>query len=100
MTRVVTLLLTFALAGLIGCAKPPAEPDPKESGDAGRPKQGLRIALLAERSEVRAGEDPGWTAALVNDGPGPAPVVLPGDGSDYGWRTPVVRWSPEPHRPG
>lgn len=32
------------------------------------------------------------TAAIVNRGKAPVTLVLPGDGSDYGWRTPVLKW--------
>lgn len=34
-----------------------------------------------------------WTARLVNRGEGAVEVVLPGDGSSDGWRTPIVRWT-------
>lgn len=34
-----------------------------------------------------------WSASLINHGAEPVVVVLPGDGSSVGWRTPIVRWS-------
>jgi hypothetical protein len=35
-----------------------------------------------------------FTAHLVNNGWRTETVVLPGDGSESGWRTPIVQWTP------
>ncbi len=46
------------------------------------------VELLIERVT-----DSDWNASLVNHGAEPVIVVLPGDGSAAGWRTPIVRWT-------
>lgn len=39
-------------------------------------------------------QEPVFTAHLVNHGDSATTVVLPGDGSESGSRTPIVRWTP------
>lgn len=39
-----------------------------------------------------AAPGPKLTAALINRGKAPVTLVLPGDGSESGWRTPVLTW--------
>jgi hypothetical protein len=61
---------------------------------AGQPK--LRIELRATSPKIKIGApyvEP-FSAELVNDDTAPVTVVLPGDGSESGWRTPIVRWDP------
>ncbi len=57
-------------------------------------KAELAIELQADTPVIRRGEIPRLTAHLVNRGAQPMKVVLPGDGSSCGWRTPVIRWAP------
>jgi hypothetical protein len=95
MSRSTLAAAALLLAGICGCADSPTEPDPKSSGDAGPPRPALRIDLRVDNAVVKDGADAGFTAFLVNDGAEPVTVVLPGDGSDCGWRSPVVRWHPE-----
>lgn len=54
----------------------------------------LRIELSATSKSIRVGTRPEFVARLVNDGAEPITVVLPGDGSYSGRRTPVLRWDP------
>ncbi len=79
------LLTLFGLLALIGCFNSavhrPAEPK-------------LRIELLSETPVVNSGGSPRFVADLVNDGAEPITIVLPGDGSEWGMRTPIVRWNP------
>jgi len=52
------------------------------------------ILLLAPETQVVKGDQvPRFTATLVNRGKNEVTLVEPGDGSDYGWRTPLVEWS-------
>ena len=41
--------------------------------------------------ELRSGAT--WAASIVNYSGETVVVVLPGDGSPYGWRTPIVKWN-------
>ena len=88
------LLPVLAVAAVAGCDSRVDVPDPAGdgAGAAGPPAPALRIILRAAKPVIERGESPGWRAFLVNDGAAPVTVVLPGDGSDCGWRTPVVRW--------
>jgi len=45
------------------------------------------------RAEVAVREDPQIRVWLHNLGRTPITLVQPGDGSDVGWRTPLVRWT-------
>jgi hypothetical protein len=100
MRAVYRLLGVLLVAAAAGCVPRDDEPDPtppgrtdrSDSGDAGPPVPNLRIDLRAGKTVVKPGESPEWRAFLVNDGSAPVTVVLPGDGSNCGWRTPVVRW--------
>jgi hypothetical protein len=93
-TRMVAAALAAAaLVGFVGCSMGPVEQD--QSGDTGPPPRGLRIDLRTTTPVVKAGSDARFMAFFVNDGSDPVPVVLPGDGSEYGMRSPVVRWQPE-----
>jgi hypothetical protein len=64
------------------------------SGEASGPEPDLRIDLRVETPVVKLGENPRFTIYLVNDGTEAVTIVLPGDGSESGLRTPIVRWNP------
>jgi hypothetical protein len=66
----------------------PADDPAKASGDAG----GLVLELKAD-AEATVGKPVKVTATVVNQGKEAVTLVQPGDGSDFGWRTPVVGWS-------
>ncbi len=57
-------------------------------------KPNLRIELLTETPVIASGTHARFVANLVNDGPEPITIVLPGDGSESGMRTPIIRWNP------
>jgi len=84
-------LLTVACSGDMGGSSH-VVPLAPEANDG---SAGLVIELRAERLEYRVGESLRFEAELVNGGGTPATVILPGDGSDAGWRTPIVHWTPD-----
>jgi hypothetical protein len=53
----------------------------------------LVLRLEPEAVTVRTGEQLPVTLRLSNPGDTAAYLVMPGDGSSYGWRTPIVGWS-------
>jgi hypothetical protein len=57
-----------------------------------RPGPGLALELTCSNWVVTPDVDPRFAVFLVNRGKKTVTVVLPGDGSEDGWRTPVVRW--------
>lgn len=65
---------------------------------ADMPACGVELHLRAEGAVIAVGHqqiDP-WTAfdvELVNTGDRAVTLVMPGDGSDAAWRTPILRWS-------
>ncbi len=77
---------------LAGCSK--------RAGDepSGSSVANLVLELRAEKSEYHVGESFSFRAELVNSGSDPVTVVRPGDGSEYGWRTPIVRWTAAPRQ--
>jgi hypothetical protein len=85
-------LLLLALAGYLGASDAP----PPAGSRAGRAESqaDLVIDLRADTPVIRPGDIPRFTAHLVNPGTRAMTVVLPGDGSSCGWRTPVIRWNP------
>ena len=75
-----------ALVGLASCALTASRFDSPAA-------QGLRLAIRATRADVPEGQTPEIRAVIMNEGPGAAHLVKPGDGSEAGWRTPLVGWS-------
>ena len=53
----------------------------------------LSLLLSAQNSVLRVGEDPNIQIHITNNGSETVTLVHPGDGSESGWRTPVVQWS-------
>ena len=53
----------------------------------------LSLLLSAKNSVLRLGEDPSIQIHITNNGNETVTLVHPGDGSESGWRTPVVQWS-------
>ncbi|HKV10537.1 MAG TPA: hypothetical protein VJ725_20520 [Thermoanaerobaculia bacterium] len=84
-TRTAALLLSFgALIPAVAPAEPPAFPAP--------PACGVRLSIALKPSPLPAD---GWlevTGTLKNEGAKPVVLVEPGDGSESGWRTPVLSW--------
>jgi hypothetical protein len=86
----VAVMVALAAAPGCGCDDGPAP------AGAAAPASEARMALelRADTPRVKAGDDPQFTVTLVNRGAEPVTIVLPGDGSDMAWRTPVVRRGP------
>jgi hypothetical protein len=66
----------------------------QESSPKPIPNAKLRIELSTDSRPISPGGIPHLNAVLINDGPEAVVIVLPGDGSDHGLRTPIVRWTP------
>lgn len=91
MSRAGFLITAFGLLAPIGCSGNPDLPDVMEAK--------LSIELHTETPVISSGKNPRLVAHLVNDGAESVTIVLPGDGSESGMRTPIVRWNP-PMREG
>jgi hypothetical protein len=81
----------LALVFLVGCSPPDEDGAAANSGNSS-----IRLSLVLEAEEpvITPGGSADFSARLVNDGSGVVSVVLPGDGSSDGWRTPVIGWNP------
>lgn len=92
-TRTAALLLSLgALAPAVARAEPPALPMP--------PACGVRLSIALKSSPP---SEDGWlevTGTLENEGTKPVVLVEPGDGSESGWRTPVLSWHARRIEPG
>jgi hypothetical protein len=80
----VPLLLAACLSGV-----PPARTASKASSD-------LSLNLSVEATTIRVFEQPKVSIRITNRGREPVLLVRPGDGSERGLRTPLVRWLAEP----
>jgi hypothetical protein len=87
------LIASNLLALLTGCYRPSGRGGDGK-GSVAQASLKLAIDLRVLTLSVSEGTIPEFTADLVNQGQGPVKVVLPMDGSECGWRTPVVRWTP------
>jgi hypothetical protein len=66
-----------------------------ESADRDAPRQetgALRLELKTSVAEAPAGAFAPVEVWIVNDSAEAVSLVEPGDGSRYGWRTPLVQW--------
>lgn len=92
-TRTAALLLSLgALAPAVILAESPAFPTP--------PSCGVRLSIALKSPPTP--EDP-WaevTGTLKNEGAKAVVLVEPGDGSESGWRTPVLSWHARRIGPG
>jgi hypothetical protein len=52
----------------------------------------VALELKASKTTIKEGESIEWTAHLINRGKKDVTVVKPGDGSNCGWRTPIIQW--------
>jgi hypothetical protein len=80
-------LFVLSLVVAAGCRQGPSAPKPI-------PNAKLRIELSTDSRPISPGGIPDLNAVLINDGPEAAVIVLPGDGSVRGLRSPIVRWNP------
>lgn len=62
--------------------------------DKPAPAAKMALELKAEKPAIKLGDMPSFRAELINQGDKEVTIVMPGDGSECGWRTPIVRWSP------
>ncbi len=66
---------------------------PSTSAPAPGPTQPrLELRLRALTPKVKVGQAVRWEVVIANRGKRAVTLVQPGDGSDCGWRTPVVEW--------
>ena len=57
-----------------------------------RPGPRLELRLRTTEPIVKPGQEIRWQVSIVNRGTEPVTLVHPGDGSDCGWRTPIIEW--------
>ncbi len=76
-------ILTLPLLA-IACTSPSATHAPTR----------VAVLITTTTSKVKRGETPQLEVTLVNEGASPVTLVAPGDGSEFGWRTPIVAWQP------
>jgi hypothetical protein len=82
-----TIILTFSLTGA-GLRSP----DPLQNRQQAAPTT-LNLHITAKDASLTLGQQPQITASITNTGKPPVTLVLPGDGSESGWRTPLVGFS-------
>jgi hypothetical protein len=82
-----TIILAFSLTGAGFWSADPL-PNRQQTGAA---TLGLHIA--AKDESLTVGQQAQITATITNNGKAPVTLVLPGDGSESGWRTPLVGFS-------
>ena len=82
-----TILLALSLTGgVFGSANPlPHRPETASAT--------LDLHISAKEASLTLGQQPQITATITNKGSAPVTLVLPGDGSESGWRTPLVGFS-------
>ena len=88
MKRLTCLLLPLALSA--AAAAEPSDPT----------KPVIAVELKTATAVVKKGQFPRFTIEVVNRSGREITLVKPGDGSDCGWRTPLVSWSVEGVKPG
>jgi hypothetical protein len=86
MVRTIVLAACLLAGGLL-CAAEPLR-DRQEAAPAP-----LELRITAKEASLTLGQQPQITATLTNKGNAPVTLVLPGDGSESGWRTPLVGFS-------
>lgn len=52
----------------------------------------LKLTLTSAKPYLAVGEEVNVAASITNVGAWPVRLVRPGDGSDFGWRTPMTSW--------
>jgi len=87
-------ILLFGLLGFIaGVGLVVAAPGDPPSVSTKEDKEAVILRLEATRAEVPQGEAPKMIVTLVNKRKETVTLVQPGDGSNCGWRTPIMGWS-------
>jgi hypothetical protein len=87
MIRAAALVVSFSWAVLC-CGD--QSPDQNKS----IPDEGLILQIAAKQTTFAVGQQrPAISITVKNQSKKPLTLVLPGDGSESGWRTPVIGWS-------
>jgi hypothetical protein len=60
---------------------------------------GVSVKLSPARQVIPSGRPPHLVVTVVNAGSQEVVLVEPGDGSECGWRTPIIEWSIKSWRP-
>jgi len=93
-----TVLFVTMLA-LVGCAGNEQDFDPRALRErpiappTAEEARNVAIVLTLDDPTVKVNQMADIKVELVNEGEEPIMIVLPGDGSSVGLRTPIVRWS-------
>lgn len=94
----------FSLAIAIGClclqVAGCSDAETREWPEMPDSDTGLALILSPDSQTIKNGDEPVFTAKLINRGTRELTLVAPGDGSDCGWRTPLLEWSRVPRDPG
>ena len=77
---VVILFLLFFVFSKLGCEHQKTAPQ-------------IEIVLTTTTPIIKMDQRPQFSISLVNRGKKSVTLVKPGDGSLYGWRTPIISWS-------
>jgi hypothetical protein len=64
-----------------------------ETGPAVTTARDLILRVQTKKAEYTTKEAIPMTVTITNRGPTPVTLVQPGDGSECGWRTPIIGWS-------
>jgi hypothetical protein len=90
MRRVYLIAAGLLAVGAVACVDDkPADDPAKAAPDAA----GLVLEIKLDGAEATVGKPVKVTATVTNQGKEAATLVQPGDGSEVGWRTPVIGWS-------
>jgi hypothetical protein len=85
--RSATLFLLLSCGAFAQAAIPAGSPA------SAPPPCDVRLTIAAKASRISAEEWAEVTGTLENTGSRRVVLVEPGDGSEVGWRTPVIRWT-------
>lgn len=74
------IFIIISLSGYFGCEHQKTPPK-------------IDIVLATVTPVIKVGQTPQFSVSLINRGKQSVTLVKPGDGSLYGWRTPIISWS-------
>ena len=80
MKRTIIISVLLLLAVTIGCQRYKTPPK-------------IDIVLATATPVIKLGQRPQFSISLINRGKKSVTLVKPGEGSLYGWRTPIISWS-------
>ena len=82
-----TIILAFSLTRAVFWSADPLPNRPQTAAAT------LDLHITAKDASLTLGQQAQITATITNKGKAPVTLVLPGDGSESGWRTPLVGFS-------